>query len=142
MNREKSSKIQRALESSVTAKVGIFLLSAIFTACSSSYTREGKGDFVKVFEYQISPEKSSGFRDCYLTELNFIGSSIRFPERTSIQQFEFSDYFRLENKSGHITLTSVDVYKKGRIEFYRINSITPTGHEQEAFQKCYRKIND
>lgn len=122
-------------------KVGIFLLSVLLAGCSTSYTREGKGDFVRVFEYQISSSKSAKFRDCYLTELNVIGSRIRFPERTSIQQFEFSDYYRLENKSGLVTLTSVDIYKNGKIEFYRINSIAPTGHEQEAFQECYKNYS-
>lgn len=116
-------------------------MTAVLAACSTSYTREGKNDFVKVFEHQIAPEKSSQFRDCYLKELNVIGSSIKFPERTSIQQFEFSEYHRLENKSGHVTLTSVDIYKTGKIEFYRINGITPTGHEQDAFQRCYTRVN-
>ncbi|MFS4514361.1 hypothetical protein ACMFLR_10895 [Delftia tsuruhatensis] len=122
-------------------KAALLLMTAVLAACSASYTREGKDDFVKVFEHQIAPEKSGQFRDCYLKALNVIGSSIKFPERTSIQQFEFSEYHRLENKSGHITLTSADIYKNGKIEFYRINSITPTGHEQDAFQRCYKTIS-
>jgi len=120
-------------------KCGILVSSALLFGCGT-YSREVKDHFIKEESFTISSQSISNFKDCYLKELSIITTKHGFSPRVSIRELNFSDYTRIESMGTAAPFSSVDIYKDGRLEFYKVNTFLSSQPEHDAFIKCHNSI--
>lgn len=118
---------------------GILAFCTIFLGCGT-YSRDVKDHFIKEESFIISSQSIPDFKDCYLKELSIITTNHGLSPRVSIRELNFSNYTRIESMGTAAPFSSVDAYKDGRLEFYKVNTFLSSKLEHDAFIKCHNAV--